>query len=97
MADVFNKNPTDFIDMNNLFPVLNDKVGLTYEQWRIAMENINYVYNKTKNGTGGSMDTTGLEKTVNKTNVIDENSTEEQYPSAKAVYNAINGALEESY
>lgn len=90
MADVFNKNPSDFIDMNDLFPVLNDKVGLTYEQWRIAMENIIYVYNKIN-------DTSVFEVVANKVSVVDENSTEEQYPSAKAVYNAINGALEEYY
>ena len=44
MAEVFNLNPSEFINMNDLFPVLNDKVGLTYEQWRKAIENINYVY-----------------------------------------------------
>lgn len=44
MADRFNLSPSEFINMNDLFPVLNDKVGLTYEQWRKAIENINYVY-----------------------------------------------------
>ena len=39
----FNNNPTEFVDFNDLFPVLNEKVGLTYEQWRKAIENINFV------------------------------------------------------
>jgi hypothetical protein len=41
----FNNNPTEFVDFNDLFPVLNEKVGLTYEQWRKAVENINFVKN----------------------------------------------------
>ena len=45
MADVFNKNPNAYIDLNNLFPVLNDKVGLTSVQWQKAIENANYLYN----------------------------------------------------
>lgn len=45
MADVFNKNPSVYVDMNDLFPVLDDKVGLTDEQWRKAIENANYLYN----------------------------------------------------
>lgn len=45
METVFNNNPSAFIDMNTLFPVLNDKVGLTSDQWKKAMENANYLYN----------------------------------------------------
>ena len=45
METVFNNNPGAFIDMNTLFPVLNDKVGLTSDQWKKAMENANYLYN----------------------------------------------------
>lgn len=45
MADVFNKNPSAFVNMNDLFPVLNDKVGLTSTQWQKAIENANYLYN----------------------------------------------------
>lgn len=45
MANVFNNNPSVFVDMNTLFPVLNDKVGLTSDQWKKAMENANYLYN----------------------------------------------------
>lgn len=45
MGTVFNNNPGAFIDMNTLFPVLNDKVGLTSDQWKKAMENANYLYN----------------------------------------------------
>lgn len=41
----FNNNPSEFVDFNNLFPVLNERVGLTYEQWRKAIENINFVKN----------------------------------------------------
>ena len=29
MADVFNKEPVEFVDLNELFPVLNSAVGLT--------------------------------------------------------------------
>lgn len=45
METVFNNNPSAFVDMNTLFPVLNDKVGLTSDQWKKAMENANYLYN----------------------------------------------------
>lgn len=41
----FNNNPIEFVDFNDLFPVLNEKVGLTYEQWRKAIENSNYLKN----------------------------------------------------
>lgn len=45
MADVFNKNPSAFVNMNDLFPVLNDKIGLTSTQWQKAIENTYYLYN----------------------------------------------------
>ena len=45
MADVFDKEPSEYVDMNELFPVLNEKVGLSYEQWRKLVENVNYVKN----------------------------------------------------
>ena len=45
MADVFNRNPVDFVEMNDLFPVLNDKVGLTSTQWQKAIENTYYLRN----------------------------------------------------
>lgn len=45
MADVFNRNPVDFVELNDLFPVLNDKVGLTSTQWQKAVENTYYLYN----------------------------------------------------
>lgn len=45
MADVFNQNPDSFVNMNDLFPVLNDKVGLTSNQWKKAIENAFYLYN----------------------------------------------------
>ena len=38
----------------------------------------------------GEKDNSTYEKLENKTNIINENSTDEQYPSAKAVYNAIS-------
>lgn len=49
MADVFNKNPSEYVDMNEFFPILNDKVGLTYEQWRKLVENVNYIKNNSNN------------------------------------------------
>lgn len=45
MADVFNRNPVDFVEMNDLFPVLNDKIGLTSTQWQKAIENTYYLKN----------------------------------------------------
>lgn len=45
MADVFNKEPISFIDQNEQFPVLNEKVGLTYQQLKTLIENTNYLYN----------------------------------------------------
>ena len=45
MADVFNRNPVDFVEMNDLFTVLNDKVGLTSTQWQKAIENTYYLRN----------------------------------------------------
>lgn len=45
MADVFNKEPISFIDQNEQFPVLNEKVGLTYQQFKTLIENTNYLYN----------------------------------------------------
>ena len=44
MADVFNKEPISFIDQNEQFPVLNEKVGLTYQQFKTLIENTNYLY-----------------------------------------------------
>ena len=138
MADVFNQNPSDFINMNDLFPVLNDKVGLTYEQWKVAMENINYLYQRlgisnimagnisfqqvdpSKNGSveistrknivNGEtvayldfafyipkVDTSSFEDVKNKAQIINEQSSENEYPSAKAVYNAISESIIDSW
>lgn len=41
----FKTNPSTYVDLNDLFPVLNEKVGLSYEQWRVAIENCNYLKN----------------------------------------------------
>ena len=55
MADVFNKNPSSFVDMNELFPVLNERTGLTSEQFKKVVENLIYVYNNlASGGSGGS-------------------------------------------
>ena len=45
MADVFNTEPIIFVDQNEQFPVLDDKVGLTYQQFKTLVENTNYLYN----------------------------------------------------
>ena len=45
MADRFEKNPTIYVDMNNFFPVLNERVGLNYEQVRKIVENSNFLKN----------------------------------------------------
>lgn len=50
MADVFNKEPVEFIDLNELFPVLNSAVGLTYEQFRILVENTFWLKNQEEIG-----------------------------------------------
>ena len=52
MADVFNKTPNEYVDLNDLFPVLNERVGLTWQQFQALVENINYV--KNNSGGGGS-------------------------------------------
>ena len=52
MADVFNKNPSSFVDMNELFPVLNERTGLTSEQFKKVVENLIYVYNNLASGGG---------------------------------------------
>lgn len=44
MADI-NNNPKTYIDMNELFPVLNKNVGLNHQQLRTIMENSNYLKN----------------------------------------------------
>lgn len=44
MAEIFRRNPDAYVDMNDLFSELSDKVGLTSEQWRKAIENANYLY-----------------------------------------------------
>lgn len=50
MADVFNKEPVEFVDLNELFPVLNSAVGLTYEQFRILVENTFWLKNQEEIG-----------------------------------------------
>lgn len=50
MADVFNKEPVEFVDLNDLFPVLNSAVGLTYEQFRILVENTFWLKNQEEIG-----------------------------------------------
>lgn len=41
----FNNNPSAFVDLNNYFPVLNEKVGLSDEQFRLLVENTYYLLN----------------------------------------------------
>lgn len=41
----FNDNPAGFVNLNELFPVLNDKVGLSSEQFKKLVENTNFLYN----------------------------------------------------
>lgn len=50
MADVFNKEPVEFVDLNELFPVLNSAVGLTHEQFRILVENTFWLKNQEEIG-----------------------------------------------
>ena len=50
MADVFNKEPVEFVDLNELFPVLNSAVGLTYEQFRVLVENTFWLKNQEEIG-----------------------------------------------
>ena len=45
MAKVFNENPTNFVNMNTYFNVLNNSVGFTAEQLTKIVENTNYLYN----------------------------------------------------
>lgn len=45
MSDVFNNNPSVFVDLNTLFLTLNKKTGLDVDQWRAIVENTNYLYN----------------------------------------------------
>lgn len=45
MANVFDKEPISFVDQNEQFPVLNEQVGLTYQQFKTLVENTNYLYN----------------------------------------------------
>lgn len=58
---------------------------------------ITALYESIKNGTGSSngssetIDTSNLEKISNKVIELSANSTDEQYPSARCVYNAIDG------
>lgn len=53
MADVFNKNPDEYVDLNELFPKLDDSVGFHYEQLRKIVENINYLKNKQGSSVSG--------------------------------------------
>lgn len=45
MADVFNKTPAEFIDINTMFDVLNNRVGFEAEQLRAIVENTYWLYN----------------------------------------------------
>lgn len=60
MADVFNKNPSSFVDMNELFPVLNERTGLTSEQFKKVVENLIYVYNNLASGGGSGSSSGGV-------------------------------------
>lgn len=41
----FNPTPASFVDLNNIFPTLNEKVGLSAEQFRVVVENIYWNFN----------------------------------------------------
>jgi hypothetical protein len=43
---VFNETPDTFVDLNDLFPVLNEQVGLSVEQFRTLVENTIYLFNR---------------------------------------------------
>lgn len=60
MADVFDKNPSSFVDMNELFPVLNERTGLTSEQFKKVVENLIYVYNNLASGGSGGSSSGGV-------------------------------------
>lgn len=45
MSDVFNNNPGAFVDLNTLFLTLTKDTGLDVDQWRVLVENTNYLYN----------------------------------------------------
>lgn len=50
MADVFNQSPVEFVNLNELFPVLNSAVGITYEQFRVLVENTFWLKNQEEIG-----------------------------------------------
>ena len=43
---VFNETPEEFYDLNELFPVLNSAVGLTYVQFQKLVENTIWLKNR---------------------------------------------------
>lgn len=45
MTNSFNEHPASFRNLNELFPVLNEKVGLSADQFRVVVENIYWAYN----------------------------------------------------
>lgn len=45
MAKSFDESPASFRNLNDLFPILNEKVGLSSDQFRVVVENIIWNYN----------------------------------------------------
>lgn len=45
MANSFDERPASFRNLNDLFPILNEKVGLSADQFRAVVENIYWTYN----------------------------------------------------
>ena len=77
-------NRLKFIETNEIGFLGNNNLGYTGDPDTYAVEK------DANNKLFVTVNTEHLEQTSNKSNVLDANSTEYQYPSSKAVYNYIN-------
>lgn len=99
MEEIFNQTPLQFVDLNTLFDALNEKTGLSAEQFKALVENTYWLKNNlgTGGGSGGGTGGGTVDSIMSdvSTNAV-QNKIIKNYVDT-SIQNAIQSTWEASY
>lgn len=95
MEEIFNQTPLQFVDLNTLFDALNEKTGLSAEQFKALVENTYWLKNNLGTGSGSGSGTVDSIMSDFSTNAV-QNKIIKNYVDT-SIRNAIQSTWEASY
>lgn len=95
MEEIFNQTPLQFVDLNTLFDALNEKTGLSAEQFKALVENTYWLKNNLGTGGGSGGGTVDSIMSDVSTNAV-QNKIIKNYVDT-SIQNAIQSTWEASY